>query len=589
MVLRTVAVNLVSGNKRVRVNALLDYCSTSTYINGDVAAHLGLEGTPDHLDVHVLDGGTSSLDSSIVSFTVESTDGRIRKQSSAHTTNRVTGEMEVINWNKHRDKWPHLQNIKFPSCGLRPIVDILIGADHCDLLLSQDEVVGASGEPIARLTPLGWTCIGHIPGMNHQRHTHYTYFENNVELCTLVHKFWDIEEPNSPIDMVINPDNKAAQHIAEKSLTYEDGRYSVGIPWKSDGTNLPDNMDMAFKRLENTEKRLLKSPEAYQNIIVTYQDKEYIRKVSQEDPTRHSGWFLPHFPVLRPDKSTTKTRIVFDASAKYEGISLNDVIHQVPKLQNNLVDILTRFRREPVGLMCDISEMYLQIRLSANDRPYHRFLWRNLDQNKPPDIFEFNRVVFGVNSSPFMAQYVAQHHARQFQNQYPKATEIILRSTYMENSMDSFPDEATCIQVYRELSELWELAGMHPHKWLSNSSEVLKVIPQGDCVSNVDLDKGNIPLVKTLGVIWDPKIDQFKYSINPPDPNITITKRNFLSKIATLFDPLGFLMPYTVRAKILIQDMWSAGYGWDEPVGPELTQKAMCWFNELSDLENVHM
>ena len=48
-------------------------------------------------------------------------------------------------------------------------------------------------------------------------------------------------------------------------------------------------------------------------------------------------------------------------------------------------------------------------------------------------------------------------------------------------------------------------------------------------------------------------------------------------------------MPYTVRAKILIQDMWSAGYGWDEPVGPELTQKAMCWFNELSDLENVHI
>ena len=106
-----------------------------------------------------------------------------------------------------------------------------------------------------------------------------------------------------------------------------------------------------------------------------------------------------------------------------------------------------------------------------------------------------------------MAQYVAQHHARQFQNQYPKAAEIILHSTYMDDSMDSFPDEATCIQVYRELSELWELAGMHPHKWLSNSSEVLKVIPQGDCVSNVDLDKGNIPLVKTLGVIWDPKKD----------------------------------------------------------------------------------
>ena len=70
---------------------------------------------------------------------------------------------------------------------------------------------------------------------------------------------------------------------------------------------------------------------------------------------------LPHFPVIRPEKDTTKTRIVFDASATCEDISLNDVIHQGPKLQRDLFDVLLQFRRFPVAIVCDIAEMYLRI------------------------------------------------------------------------------------------------------------------------------------------------------------------------------------------------------------------------------------
>ena len=82
---------------------------------------------------------------------------------------------------------------------------------------------------------------------------------------------------------------------------------------------------------------------------------------------------MPHFLVLRPDRPTTKTRIVFDASAKSAGVSLNDVIHQGPKLQRDLFNILIRFRQHPVALISDISEMYLRIEISPEDRPYQRF------------------------------------------------------------------------------------------------------------------------------------------------------------------------------------------------------------------------
>ena len=132
---------------------------------------------------------------------------------------------------------------------------------------------------------------------------------------------------------------------------------------------------------------------------------------------------------------------MFDASAKYEGMSLNDAIYQGQKLQRNLFDVLLRFRRQPVAVVCDIAEMYLRIGIATEDKPYHRFLWRGIDTNRQPDIYEFDRVVFGVNSSPFQAQFVLQHHAKKLYDTFPMAAETILKATYMDDSMDSISSE----------------------------------------------------------------------------------------------------------------------------------------------------
>ena len=114
---------------------------------------------------------------------------------------------------------------------------------------------------------------------------------------------------------------------------------------------------------------------------------------------------------------------MFDASAKCEGTSLNDGIYQGPKLQRDLFDNLLRFRRFPVAVVCDIAEMYLRIGLSIDDKPYHRFLWRRINRNQAPDIYEFDRVVFGVNSSPFQAQFVLQCHAQKYQSESQMAAD----------------------------------------------------------------------------------------------------------------------------------------------------------------------
>ena len=152
-----------------------------------------------------------------------------------------------------------------------------------------------------------------------------------------------------------------------------------------------------------------------------------------------------------------------------------------------------------------------------------RFLWRSLDQQRKPEEYEFNRVVFGINSSPFQAQFVSQTHAEQHKNKLPLAAETVSKSTYMDDSMDSVLDDSQGIELYKQLDELWSRAGMHARKWLSNSPQVLEKIPIKDRASEVDINKDSRPTVKTLGITWLPEEDGFTFKANPPEQNFQLT------------------------------------------------------------------
>ena len=132
--------------------------------------------------------------------------------------------------------------------------------------------------------------------------------------------------------------------------------------------------------------------EAYNKIFQGYEKKDYIRQVLQSEVEKQ--WFLPHFPVVKEDRVMTKVRVVFDAVVKHNGKSLNDAIWPGPKLQRDLVDVLTRFHRVPVALSADIYEMFLQVELQEKDRPYHRFLWRDFDTSREPDVYVSATIVW---------------------------------------------------------------------------------------------------------------------------------------------------------------------------------------------------
>ena len=165
-------------------------------------------------------------------------------------------------------------------------------------------------------------------------------------------------------------------------------------------------------------------------------------------------------------------------------------------------------------------------------------------------------------------------HALSNEKLFPRAAETVFKSTYMDDSMDSILNEQPGLELYQQLSELWGAAGMHARKWLSNSPAILEGVPAYDIVSEVDLDQGTLPAVKPLGVLWIAKDDVFSFRANPPDKSFELTKRHFLTKIAMMFDPMGFLAPFTISVKLLLQEMWMTGLSWDDPMDEELISKA---------------
>ena len=304
---------------------------------------------------------------------------------------------------------------------------------------------------------------------------------------------------NNDNNDVYTPAEKVAMAKVASSQCYVDGCYEVGIPWIQEEITLENNHVLAQKRLENLERSLQCRPEVarkYNGVLSSHLKKGYIRRLTPEESLVRPKWFLPHFPVIHEDKANTKVRSVFDSAAKFKGCSLNNMMHAGPKLQNHLVDIPIHFRSEPVALVGDIREMFLQVGLSEKDRPYHWILWCNLETFRPADVYEFLRLIFGEKASPYLAQDGCQEHAKSHSEEYPEAAKTVLESMCMDDVMKSVSNVEKAVGLWHNLTKLLGLAGMKIRKWCSNEPDVLRDIPVEDRAGNILLKDGNLPTIK---------------------------------------------------------------------------------------------
>ncbi len=182
--------------------------------------------------------------------------------------------------------------------------------------------------------------------------------------------------------------------------------------------------------------------------------------------------------MVKSSSSTTKLRVVFDASAKSStGVSLNDTLLQGPNLYPLLTSVILAFRSHPIGLCADISKMFREVGLHPDDRDLHRFLQPEPNGGAIQDM-RMTRVTFGVTSSPFLATQVLRQLAHDYQEQYPKAAYIVRNHFYVDDCLTGADTLEDAIDIRTNLCELFSHAQMVLRKWKSNSQSLLQTIPK---------------------------------------------------------------------------------------------------------------
>lgn len=355
----------------------------------------------------------------------------------------------------------------------------------------------------------------------------------------------------------------------------------VRLPFSNTDRRLGASRGLALRRLTALERRFQSNATLkaeYNKVIEEYLELNYLSVVKESN---EDGYYMPHHAVFKDSSDTTKLRVVFDASAKADnGVSLNDLLLIGPTIQDKLFAQLIRFRTYKYVITADIKKMYLQILVHADDRCYQRILWR---RNKEIETFQFNTLTFGVASSPFLATRVLKKLADDEHRAFPRAAEVLKSHMYMDDLLSGAEsiDEARAIRD--ELIALLARGGFAIRQWAANDENIINDLPTSMLRVNFAFDKDIS--VKTLGLIWYARGDEIHYEAHLVEVTQRLTKRNILSEIAKIFDPLGLLGPIVLYAKKLMQDVWRAQLDWDESI-PQGIYTA--WLQFVQQFESIN-
>ena len=491
---------------------------------------------------------------------------------------KLTQNTPDNHFNANLDDW-HNRILADPTFNVPGPVDIILGAQEYGTIL-RDGLCKTSDGIVAQNTELGWILSGSI---DTSRHLQVNTFVARAEEDQQLTKFWEMEEVESSRQLS-QEDEDCEEFYSKTTQRNQDGSYTVRIPFKSTINQMGNSRSRAMSRFLQLEKRLAKNTDLkqnYQNFIDEYISLGHMVPVNDQKGT----YYIPHQPVIRESSSTTKLRVVFDASCKTStGISLNNLLHTGPRLQQDITDILLRWRKHRIVFTADIEKMYRQIKIHEEDRKFHRILWRTDDHN-PIQEYELTTVTYGTTPAPYLAIRTLQQLARDEEANYPQVTKIVLDDFYVDDFFSGADSVEEALTIQAEVMEMLESGGFLLRKWSSNDKQLLYHLPENLRDSSI-LEISTDETRKSLGVHWGPAQDTFRFHMSPTHYE-KLTKRNILSEVAKLFDPLGWLAPIVIKAKLLIQELWVQNLQWDHAVPEEIKKRWLTFQDQLHSLDDL--
>ena len=611
------ALAVVDDKKERTVRVLFDSGSQKSFVTAKTVQGLRLKAVrKEKVGIRVFGMNDAEYEvREVVRFRVSSVNGGESVEVECYVVPEISSianaHIEVA-----KNDYPYLRQLYFSDVAKNQEeleCHILIGSNYIWEFQKGETIRGGPNEPVAVRTTLGWVISGPLRGGQidgNEVQVHFVQSTTKQEkdyLDEKVSKLWDLDS------LGIRQDNEVHEKLID-NISFTGQRYSVALPWKSGHDELPSNYGITLNRLQVLLKKLKKDPDIlskYDEVIREQEKAGIIQKVTNLEPA-DKVHYLPHRAVVREDAETTKVRVVFDASCKKKnsGTSLNNCLHVGPPLTPLILEILLRVRAHNVSLVADIEKAFLNIEIDEVDRDCLRFLWVDDIHSENPEIqiFRYNRVVFGVNSSPFILNAVLRHHLESFNDTDPELTSKVKENFFVDDVVTGADSAESAYQLYQKAKDVLRQGGFTLRKWKSNNQDLMQRINDAEKSNILENGQKENPEIqdsfaketlgttadkhesktKVLGIGWDMQSDTLEINLskvsnldlNPGLP----TKRIILSTLASIFDPLGLVSPVLVSPKVLFQEMCIESLNWDDPLPQE---KLSLWEEWVKDIEDV--
>ncbi|XP_077971383.1 uncharacterized protein LOC144425718 [Styela clava] len=611
----------VKGNtsKEVLCYCLLDGQSNTSFITGELQQQLGLKGVDTQISLSTMSSRNDLIQCKVFkNIQVSSYDHKdIISVPRAYTRDEIPVKRSQIPKSEVCKKWKHLADVAKHLMPYMPDlpVSMLIGSNAPNAIRPRDIIAGLETEPYAQRSILGWGVVGKVCHGDDDCYVSHRMLACGAtskvdpgEKFVFSTKVKEVLFPNQVCSMFNadfvehcgNQQNMSAEDhrflkILSDGITKKDGHYKLPLPLRSQQINLPNNLPLAQKRLEQLKKRMLRD-QKYKNDYYKFMSdiiENYAERVPDDEVSLSNGSvnYVPHLGVYHP-KKPDKIRVVFDCSAKYGGVCLNDYLLPGPDQMNSLLGILLRFRMERVAVKCDIKAFFHQFLVDEPHRDLLRFLWwDNSDMTGNLCHYKLKIHLFGAISSPGCASFGLKHAADDGESSFGKeAADFIRNEFYVDDGLTSKPNAEDAIELIKNSTNLCSSAGLNLCKIMSNSREVLESVPQlsvSPSVQCLDPKSDPLPVERALGVDWLVESDCLCFRI---DSKVTpVTRRGILSAVSSVYDPIGLVAPVILEGKKILQALCKDCYDWDEPIPEIFRVKWEKWQKDLCHLVNLRV
>lgn len=608
---RYIPVTVHGKRKTITTFAFLDDGSSATFMEHSLADELELDGVSNPLCLNWTGGQQREERESIklplrISGTRDAS--RVFELPKVHTVRSLALPEQSVSVSQLAQKYSYLKGL--PLVSYKDVSPrILIGMDNCRLGHALRSAEGGENEPVASKTRLGWMIYGPCSTISDNATQSYSSFHSfhicpcsdnlDASLNIALKEYFSIDSLGvfgQPKSLVSKDDERALQ-ILSSETKFTGERYVTGLLWRYDSVKFPDSKPMALKRHACLTKRLAREPKlakAVQNKMAEYESKGYIRRLTlaEKAERRSNDWYLPIFPVINTNKPG-KVRIVFDAAAKVNGVSLNSLLLTGPDQLVSLLTVLYKFREFKVGIVGDIREMFFQVLMRSQDQRSQMILWSNEYNNQAPEVYAVAVMTFGAACSPSSAHFVKNKNADRFSIQYPRAVECIKYEHYVDDMLASVETEGEAVKLANDVRFVHAQGGFEIRNWLSNSRAVIKSLREKEVAEKNMSICAEMATEKVLGMWWETATDMFTFKLSSKhDADLLTgvripTKREMLRTLMTIYDPLGLIGNFMMYLKILMQEVWRSGCNWDDDIPEKLAAKWLVWIEVLPNVQKV--